>query len=98
MRIPWPVCVVGALLLLPSAHAMERGAVAVASSSASGYEPAGAIDGKRFATDKGTAWQGQPGARSWWWQVRLSEPRSIGALLQIHGGHPVVLPNAPKAY
>jgi hypothetical protein len=86
------------LLLIPSVQATEKGAVALASSSASGYEPAGAIDGKRFATDKGTAWQGQPGARSWWWQVRFSEPRTIGALLQINGDHPLVFRNAPQSY
>jgi hypothetical protein len=86
------------LLLVPAVHGMEKGAVAVASSAASGYEPGGAIDGKRFATDKGTAWQGQPDERGWWWQVRFSEPRRIGALLQITGDHPLVFRNAPKSY
>src|SRR5262245_27230573 len=71
---------------------------ATASSSSPGFEPAGAIDGKRFATDRGTAWQGQPGQRSWWWQVRFSTPRKVGAILQINGDHPLVFRNAPKSY
>jgi hypothetical protein len=69
-----------------------------ASSSAPGYDPAGAIDGKRFATDKGTAWQGRAGERTWWWQVRFDQPRRVGALLQINGDHPLVFRNAPKSY
>jgi hypothetical protein len=72
--------------------------VATASNSVAGYEPAGAIDGKRFACDAGSAWRGQPGERRWWWQVRFPEPRTIGALLQINGDHPLVFRNAPKSY
>src|SRR5262249_41401162 len=63
-----------------------------------GFDPAGAIDGKRFIVDKGSAWQGKANERGWWWQARFSEPRAIGALLQIQGGHPLGFRNAPKSY
>jgi hypothetical protein len=87
-----------ACLLLFASHGLATAQVATASSSALGYDPAGALDGKRFATDKGAAWQGKPGERAWWWQVRFAEPRPIGALLQINGDHPLVFRNAPKSF
>jgi hypothetical protein len=86
------------LFALTPALADERTAVATASSSTAGFEPSGALNGKRFACDKGTAWQGKPGEGGWWWQVRFSQPRAIGALLQINGDHQLVFRNAPKAY
>jgi hypothetical protein len=85
-------------LLLFASGGLAESPDASASSSAPGFDPAGALDGKRFAVDKGTAWQGKPDARSWWWQVRFPEPRPIGALLQINGDHPLVFRNAPKSY
>jgi hypothetical protein len=86
------------LFLVPPARAGADTPIPAASSSASGFDPAGAIDGKRFSTDKGSAWRGRPDERGWWWQVRFSEPRAIGALLQIQGDHPLVYRNAPKSY
>jgi hypothetical protein len=85
-------------LFLVASPAFAASPDASASSSAPGYGAAGALDGKRFATEEGTAWQGQPGERSWWWQVRFAKPRAIGALLQINGDHPLVFRDAPKSY
>jgi hypothetical protein len=96
MKAPLP-CVTFFLLVIVG-PAQGAGPVATASSSTSGFEAAGAIDGKRFALDKGTAWQGQSGERVWWWQVRFPKPRAIGAILQISGDQPLVFRNAPKSY
>lgn len=71
---------------------------ATASSSIAGYEPAGAVDGQRFAATTGAAWKGRPGASPWWWQARFAAPQRIGAILQIVGDHEVVLRNAPRRY
>jgi hypothetical protein len=97
MRITPVCCFVTCLVLAHTARAEEHW-IATASASTPGFEPAGAIDGKRFAADKGTAWQGKPGERGWWWQVRFAKPRDIGAILQIQGDHPLVFRNAPKSY
>lgn len=97
MRILLASCLGTALLLVPKAVALEDPA-ASASGSVAGFEPAGAIDGKRFACDPGAAWKGQADQRAWWWQVRFAEPRKIGALLHINGDHPLVFRNAPKSY
>ena len=97
MRFLLLSCVGAALLFVPKVAASEDMA-ATASSSAGGFEPAGALDGNRFACDPGAAWKGKTGQQSWWWQVRFVKPRKIGALLQINGDHPLVFRNAPKSY
>jgi hypothetical protein len=89
-------------LRLPHALAEERNTLprptATSSSSAPGFDAAGAIDGNRFATEKGAAWQGRAGDTHWWWQIRFPQPRAVGALLQINGDHPLVFRNAPQVY
>jgi hypothetical protein len=71
---------------------------ATASATAPGSSPAGALDGDRFATAPASAWHGPAGQRSWWWQVRFPEVRPVGAILQIHGDHPLCFRNAPRRY
>jgi hypothetical protein len=97
MRIA-PICLVWACLLLPQTARTDELWTADASASAPGFDPGGAIDGKRFAVDKGCAWKGKPDEREWWWQVKCTAPRQIGALLQIQGDHPLIFRNAPKSY
>jgi hypothetical protein len=63
-----------------------------------GFAAAGAIDGKRFDIGKGSAWQGRPEQRTWWWQVRFPRTRSIGSFLQINGDYPLVFRNGPRHY
>jgi hypothetical protein len=72
--------------------------LATASSASAGLTAPGAIDGQRFATKPGSAWQGRAGDAGWWWQVRFPRPRAVGALLQINGDHPLVFRNAPESY
>jgi hypothetical protein len=69
-----------------------------ASASAKGFEPAGAMDGKRFSLEGDTAWKGRAGEGPWWWQVQFSQPRQVGAILQVFGDHPFVSRHAPRAY
>jgi hypothetical protein len=71
---------------------------ATASSSLAEFVPAGAVDGNRFSAERGTAWKGQPGEKEWWWQVRFSQARAIGAILQVQGDHSSFLRNAPRHY
>jgi hypothetical protein len=95
------IATAAALLLIAStvpAHAADTGRVAKASSSLSEFEAAGALDGDRFSAMEGSAWKGARGARNWWWEVRFTELREVGAILQIHGDHPTILRNAPKRY
>src|SRR6185295_13169497 len=71
----------------------------VAASSYSRKFPAvGASNGERFSAEPGSAWKGSDRATNWWWQIRFSEPREIGALLQVVGDHPFVFRNAPTRY
>jgi len=97
MRIA-PVYFLGVCLFLAQTVRAEDRCSAEASTSIPGFDPAGAIDGKRFDLNEGSAWQGKANERGWWWQAHFSEPRAIGALLQIHGDHPLVFRNAPKSY
>jgi hypothetical protein len=94
-----------AILLLPrAAGALEAddgnsGAPrATASTTAADSRPEGALDGDRFGVSAHAAWKGQPGERSWWWQVEFPRPRSVGALLQINGDDPICLRNAARRY
>jgi len=92
------IAVIGVCLFLAQTVRAEEVCTATASSSSPDFDPAGAIDGKRFAMDKGSAWKGKPNERGWWWQVRFSNPRTIGALLQIQGDHLLVFRDAPRSY
>jgi hypothetical protein len=69
-----------------------------ASSTAEGSSPRGAMDGDRFSCDPMKSWRGKVGETSWWWQVRFSKPRTVGAILQVVGDHDLALRNAPKKY
>jgi hypothetical protein len=76
----------------------DRTGEASASTMAAGSSPGRAIDGDRFALGPGMFWKGAAGHKSWWWQVRFAEPRSVGAILQVHGDRPNVLSDAPRRY
>ncbi len=69
---------------------------AASSTTNLGFNPRGAIDGNRFSTQ--SAWKGATNHGRWWWQVDFSEPRAIGAILQIVGDHPFVFRAAPRRY
>src|SRR5262249_12796235 len=91
----------GVIALSFAAPAYTRAAEtteATASSSLADFAPAGAVDGNRFSAEQGAAWKGQPGQKEWWWQVRFSQPRAIGAILQVQGDHSSFLRNAPQHY
>jgi hypothetical protein len=76
----------------------EKPSGEVAASSFSPKFPAeGASNGERFSAEPGSAWKGSPGATNWWWQIHFSEPREIGAFLQVVGDHPFVFRNARRA-
>ncbi|HWB11703.1 MAG TPA: discoidin domain-containing protein [Pirellulales bacterium] len=77
-----------------SAGADEMGA----SSNQPGFTAAGGMDGDRFNPDAAHAWKGSTEAESWWWQCRWSEPREVGAILQVVGDDPMTLQNAPRRY
>lgn len=72
--------------------------VVTASSFQDRFEAQGAVDKDRFSAAERMAWKGRAGEGNWWWQVEFAEPRKIGALLQIQGGHAFVLHDAPKSY
>jgi hypothetical protein len=107
MRIA-PLFVLTSLLgvtgLVSRLQAQERGqppepkGVASASSTAAPSSPAGACDGDRFSCEPAHSWRGRAGDGSWWWQIEFSEPRPVGAILQVHGDHPVCLRNTPRSY
>jgi hypothetical protein len=78
--------------------ASAAGPLATASATAPGSTPQGAVDGERFAAEPAKAWHGKPGESAWWWQVRFPRPRTVGALLQVHGDGPTWLRNAPRRY
>src|SRR6478609_1197792 len=67
-----------------------------ASGSAAGSSPTGPLDGNRFSTDLKSLWKCS--AASGYWQCTFTEPRRIGAILQINGDHPELLQNAPRNY
>jgi len=71
---------------------------ASASSTAADSNPAFALDSNRFATDPAHSWRGAVGESRWWWQVRFDRPRRIGTILQVLGGNPDVLTDAPARY
>lgn len=77
---------------------MPRDCAASASTTASGSPASGAIDGNRFALQPGAFWKGASGEKTWWWQLRFSEPRPVGAILQVHGDQPSILSGAPSRY
>lgn len=79
------------------ANAAELGE-ATASSSQTGFAPAGVLDGNRFSAERDTAWKGQVGQKEWWWQVHFAQPRTIGAILQVQGDHLTFLCNSPEQY
>ena len=70
-----------------------------ASSSLPESSPGGALNGDRFATCAGAAWQGQAeSAGGWWWQVVFSSPHRIGSILQVNGQSGDVLACGPRDY
>src|SRR5262249_32176191 len=71
---------------------------ASASTSAQGSNAAGALDGDRFSIRAEKLWKGHPDASSWWWQVEFSEPREIGAILQVNGDRELALRNSARRY
>ena len=88
------------LLTLVARFAPERARAdnvrASASSEQEGSPAAGAVDADRFALDDRHAWRGKAGEESWWWQCAWSEPREVGAILQIVGDDSLAFRNAPK--
>lgn len=74
-----------------------RAAVATASSSEPGFDPAGALDEEVISTQAGHAWKGAVGG-SGWWQVDFGKARPIGSIFQVVGDHDFVFTNAPSAY
>jgi hypothetical protein len=80
----------------------EQAAIAqslAASSSLSESPAGGAMDGDRFGSAQGAAWQGQADAAGgWWWQVTFSSPRRVGSILQINGQAGDVLAGGPRDY
>src|SRR5436190_5643321 len=90
-----------AVILSMTADAFAAGVPPVSASASSSLEgfPAGAaVDGERLSTRSGGLWKGRAGESNWWWQVSFTQPRDIGAILQITGDHEFVLHNAPKRY
>jgi hypothetical protein len=90
-----------ALTLLPgTAEAKDPAELpeALASSTAKGSTPRGALDGDRFSADPAKSWQGLGGERLWWWQVTFPKRRTVGAILLVMGDHDIALRNAPKTY
>lgn len=83
-----------------SPRSTSRGSrpVSSASSTMSGTWPGGPLDGDRFSVEPGTLWKGRDGEATWWWEVEFSEPRDVGAIVQIQGDHEFALKNAPKRY
>lgn len=101
MTIIWFRCSPLALFLLLGlmrVPAAAGPASASASTSETGFSPAGPMDSNRFSFESGAAWKGRRGESNWWWQIDFGEPRSVGAILQIQGDHEFVLRNAPRSY
>ncbi len=71
---------------------------ASASTTAMGSSAGGAVDGYRFSLRADSFWKGACEDKTWWWQVRFPEPRSVGAILQINGDQPSIFSNAPRHY
>jgi len=70
-----------------------------ASSSVSGSPAGGAMDGDRFGSANGTAWQGEADSSgTWWWQVTFPAPRRVGAILQMNGQAGDVFKAGPRDY
>jgi F5/8 type C domain-containing protein/glutamine amidotransferase class I len=69
-----------------------------ASTTAEDSIPSGAVDGDRFATAPAKSWRGKAGAGTWWWQIRWTQPRDVGAILQVVGDSPICLRHAPRTY
>jgi hypothetical protein len=74
------------------------GETITASASERDFSPVGVIDGNRFSFATRSAWKGRQGESNWWWQIDFGQPRTVGAILQIHGDHEFVLRNAPQTY
>src|SRR5262249_11046487 len=90
-----------ALTLLPGTAEAKDPAelpLALASSTAKGSTPRGALDGDRFSADPAKSWRGWGGERLWWWQVTFPKRRTVGAILLVMGDHDIALRNAPKTY
>ena len=70
----------------------------LASTTAEGTAPSGAVDGDRFSTEPARLWRGKADEASWWWRISFPEPRTVGAILQVVGEHQIALCNAPETY
>ena len=86
-----------ALIIVATSTPSGRSAEATASSSQPGAPATGAVDGDRFAADSSHAWKGDQAAETWWWQCQWTEPRPVGAILQIVGDDSPRLQNAPRS-
>lgn len=70
-----------------------------ASSSCPESPPSGPMDGDRFVSDRGQAWQGRADSSDgWWWQITFSSPHRVGSILQINGEAGDVLLHVPRDY
>ena len=90
--------VLGLLGRVAVSQAMPAESEVTASSTSADSSPKGALDHDRFSVSPGSLWRGGAGQGAWWWQVNFRKPRSIGAILQIHGDDPLNLRNAPEHY
>src|SRR5216684_489176 len=86
-------CFTSLLLLAGSVARAPGHELASASTSQSGFAPAGVIDGDRFSFTTNHAWKGSPDESNWWWEIQFSKPRELGAILQIQGDHEFVFQN-----
>jgi Glutamine amidotransferase class-I len=100
-RTEWAQFLIGmavAVVIWTGPQAAAMGAEARASSTAEGTYASGAIDHDRFSVSPRSIWRGHADATTWWWECRWSEPRSIGAILQVIGDDSTTLHNAPRTY
>src|SRR6476646_7671768 len=96
LRSAWAICLILLAFSARSELISQTGAHATVSGQQIAFPAAGPIDGDRFSAER--AWKGLSGAVRWWWKLQLTEPREIGAILQITGDHGYVLTNAPHDY
>ncbi len=91
------VLVCGGLPVALAVASTARG-TSTASGSQAKFGPEGAVDGRRFSLEPGSAWKGDQGQKQWWWRIRFPERRRIGSILQVNGDHAFILRNAPERY
>ncbi len=81
-------------------EARRRGAFrsVSASSSTKGFEPSGAVDGRRFSATSGAAWRGEAGKAPWTLTLELPARQRVGSILQVLGDDLELFQNAPRKY